>query len=63
MTPDKKGSLPLHCAIRAGNLPVVQLLLTKDPEKQVRVQDTDGNTPMHLAAQKGLAIYNFFTQN
>lgn len=49
---DKKGSLPLHCAIRAGNMPIVQLLLQQETSKQISVQDAEGNTPLHLAAQK-----------
>ena len=50
---DKRKSMPIHQAIRAENVPVIQLLLDKDPELQIRKADGDGNTPMHLAAQRG----------
>ena len=51
---DKNGTLPLHCAIRNGNMSAVQILLQKEQKKQVCARDADGNTPLHLAAQKGI---------
>uniref|UniRef100_A0A914GWL2 Ion transport domain-containing protein n=1 Tax=Globodera rostochiensis TaxID=31243 RepID=A0A914GWL2_GLORO len=48
MQADKRGALPLHVALRVCNLLMVQLLLQRDGDKQIRVQDSDGNTAMHL---------------
>ncbi|KAI6212729.1 Ion-trans domain-containing protein [Aphelenchoides besseyi] len=48
----RQGQLPLHLAIQASNLPVVQLLLFRQSEAQVRRADADKNTPLHLAARK-----------
>ncbi|KAL3075605.1 hypothetical protein niasHT_034972 [Heterodera trifolii] len=48
MQADKRGALPLHVALRTANLAMVQLLLQRDGDKQIRVQDADGNTALHL---------------
>lgn len=47
-------ALPIHLAIRAGNMPVIQLLLQCDIEKQIRKMDKQEMSPLHLAAQQGL---------
>lgn len=51
--------LPLHLAIRAGCLSIIQLLLQLDVEKQIRESDKDDMTPLHLAAQQGFIELNF----
>jgi len=53
---DKNGNLPLHFAIRAGNMAAVNFLLQKESKKQISAKDMDGNTPLHLAVHRG----NFF---
>uniref|UniRef100_A0AC35GDL7 Uncharacterized protein n=1 Tax=Panagrolaimus sp. PS1159 TaxID=55785 RepID=A0AC35GDL7_9BILA len=49
---DKKKNLPLHYAIKAGNIPITQFLLTYDAIDQIHCPNADGNKPLHLAAQK-----------
>jgi ankyrin repeat protein len=49
---DKKKTMPIHLAIRSENIPIVQLLLTREADMQIRKADGDGNTPLHLATQR-----------
>uniref|UniRef100_A0A914YKU5 Ankyrin repeat protein n=1 Tax=Panagrolaimus superbus TaxID=310955 RepID=A0A914YKU5_9BILA len=49
---DKKKNLPLHYAIKAGNISITQFLLTFDAIDQIHCPNVDGNKPLHLAAQK-----------
>jgi ankyrin repeat protein len=53
---DKHDTLPLHCAICNGNMSAIQFLLQKEQKKQLCAKDADGNTPLHLAAQKGILL-------
>ncbi|KAI3785942.1 hypothetical protein L1987_45068 [Smallanthus sonchifolius] len=46
------GSLALHCACRRGQLEIARLLLRLDPDQALQF-DTNGYTPLHLAAING----------
>ena len=56
LTEDKRKNLPLHHAIQAGNVNVVQYLLNHDLDKQIHFANADGNRPLHLAAQKNFPM-------
>ncbi|MGZ3633610.1 MAG: NACHT domain-containing protein [Parachlamydiaceae bacterium] len=49
-----KGCLPIHVAIMAGNIHIVNLLLQFCPSVILNTQDEDGNTPLHLAVQRAI---------
>ena len=48
---DEAGETPLHLAARAGHKEIVEFLLTRKAD--VNVRDNDGDTPLHLAARMG----------
>lgn len=50
-TPNAYGDTALHCAITAGNLPAVRLLLQGGAT--VHTRNAHGDTPLHLAASNG----------
>ena len=50
----RSRQLPLHMAVRAGNVAVMQLLLFRNADVQVRRADANGDTPLHYAARKSL---------
>lgn len=56
MIKDKKGNLPIHLAIQSGNIPLVLLLLQKNPDDQIHAPDGDGNRPLHLSISKGFSL-------
>ncbi|KAI1700189.1 AMOP domain-containing protein [Ditylenchus destructor] len=60
---DKSKNMPIHLAIRAENIPVVQMLLQRDSDSQVRMPDEDGNTPLHLAAQRNNEILKIIVES
>nr|CAD2199644.1 unnamed protein product [Meloidogyne enterolobii] len=60
---DKNGNLPLHFAIRAGNMAAVNFLLQKESKKQISAKDMDGNTPLHLAVHRGDEFVRIIVQN
>ncbi len=45
------GSVPLHRAVRNGNLDLIQMLI--DRHVDVNIQDDHGYSPMHIAARSG----------
>lgn len=49
-SPDDLGWYPIHIAIEKGCLDIVDLLLKKKAKVNVRTQDGEDNTPLHLAA-------------
>ncbi|KAI1722541.1 ankyrin repeats (3 copies) domain-containing protein [Ditylenchus destructor] len=60
---DKSKNMPIHLAIRVENIPVVQMLLQRESEAQVRTPDEDGNTPLHLAAQRSNEILRIIVES
>jgi ankyrin repeat protein len=48
---NEKGRTPLHVTCSLGHTEIVQLLIEK--EANVNVKDGDGNTPLQVASQYG----------
>ena len=44
----------VHLAIEIGSLPILQLLLDKDADPEVKAYNRDGESTLHLAARLGL---------
>lgn len=57
----KTGMTALHYAVKAGNMRLVNLILSNNAD--VMVQDSKGQTPLHLACMKGdLEAYQELTK-
>ncbi|GMM38695.1 Nas6 protein [Saccharomycopsis crataegensis] len=51
---DDAGWTPLHIAAALGNLEIIELLITHDPEPTINQQTNAGQTVLHLSASKNL---------
>jgi hypothetical protein len=59
---DDGGNTPLHCAVRAGKLDMVTMLVKMGAD--VNAKNDFDDTPMKIAEEKGLiSIINFLAQN
>lgn len=54
---DRKGRTPLHACCLLGDDAIMRLLLKKGAD--VRVQDSDGNTPIHFALKYAIQTVKF----
>ena len=54
---DRKGRTPLHACCVLGDDAIMRLLLKKGAD--VRVQDSDGNTPIHFALKYAIETMKF----
>ncbi|KHJ82639.1 ankyrin repeat protein, partial [Oesophagostomum dentatum] len=50
---DGDGSLPVHLALKAGNLPLAELLLSHQTQQQCLEADGAGDTLLHIACRSG----------
>lgn len=55
---DRKGRTPLHACCLLGDDAIMRLLLKKGAN--VRVQDNDGNTPIHFALKYAIQTTKFY---
>ncbi|TKR72642.1 hypothetical protein L596_020059 [Steinernema carpocapsae] len=60
---DGEKSLPIHLAVAAGNLSVVQLLLSVQGDQQILRTNANGDTPLHLAARQGLTMLKLIIES
>ncbi|KAG0143072.1 hypothetical protein CROQUDRAFT_96759 [Cronartium quercuum f. sp. fusiforme G11] len=44
---------PLHLSVRCATFPIIQLVLHHSPSNHINVQDSNGQTPLHIAALLG----------
>ena len=48
---NNKGQMPLHIACAHGNLEIIKIITSSQPRLDINLQDSDGNTPLHIACQ------------
>ena len=48
---NNKGQMPLHIACAHGNLEIIKIIISSQPGLDINLQDSDGNTPLHIACQ------------
>jgi len=61
------GEGPLHMAVYAGDERMVEMLLNRTPRADIKLRNSEGNSPMHVAALLGYAkilrlLYSYSTE-